>query len=329
MKSSSRSSALARLPTKLPNCSSSASSHRAADRERRTARRACRRCNHRRSTSATASLDRAETIARARFAARTGDASFLSMRTRPASPRAQRRCAIPSAWSDSAFSVRLESQSAVEIVDSRKRFRRRTRARARVFRDDRQRRRLGRGRSGTLSRTRRRFDRQRGDYRRARRRRRRRRHRRGDAAWRQLSDRADRVGTRNRRRAHAAPSCNAWPTTEGEAFAPHRSLWMLDVEERRTEPAAGVAESPRMSAATCGSSTRSARRSAATAARSPPFGPTTLPQSRLRAIVERTGIDARAIDDVYFGAANQSGEDNRNVARMAVLLADFRSRCRA
>ena len=31
----------------------------------------------------------------------------------------------------------------------------------------------------------------------------------------------------------------------------------------------------------------------------------------------------RSIDDVYFGAANQSGEDNRNVARMAVLLADL------
>jgi 3-oxoadipyl-CoA thiolase len=41
----------------------------------------------------------------------------------------------------------------------------------------------------------------------------------------------------------------------------------------------------------------------------------------VRAVVERTGIAPGAIDDVYFGAANQSGEDNRNVARMAVLLA--------
>ena len=40
-----------------------------------------------------------------------------------------------------------------------------------------------------------------------------------------------------------------------------------------------------------------------------------------RAIVERTGVDPAAIDDVHFGAANQSGEDNRNVARMAALLA--------
>jgi 3-oxoadipyl-CoA thiolase len=41
----------------------------------------------------------------------------------------------------------------------------------------------------------------------------------------------------------------------------------------------------------------------------------------LRALLERTGIAPAAVDDVYFGAANQSGEDNRNVARMAVLLA--------
>jgi len=38
-------------------------------------------------------------------------------------------------------------------------------------------------------------------------------------------------------------------------------------------------------------------------------------------IVERTGIDPGRIDDVYYGDANQAGEDNRNVARMATLLA--------
>jgi 3-oxoadipyl-CoA thiolase len=43
----------------------------------------------------------------------------------------------------------------------------------------------------------------------------------------------------------------------------------------------------------------------------------------MRAVVERTGIAPTAIDDVYLGAANQSGEDNRNVARMAVLLAQL------
>jgi len=41
----------------------------------------------------------------------------------------------------------------------------------------------------------------------------------------------------------------------------------------------------------------------------------------LAAAVERAGVEAGAIDDVYLGCANQAGEDNRNVARMAVLLA--------
>jgi 3-oxoadipyl-CoA thiolase len=37
--------------------------------------------------------------------------------------------------------------------------------------------------------------------------------------------------------------------------------------------------------------------------------------------VERAGVDGSAIDDVYLGCANQAGEDNRNVARIAALLA--------
>jgi len=41
----------------------------------------------------------------------------------------------------------------------------------------------------------------------------------------------------------------------------------------------------------------------------------------ISAAVERSGIDPAAIDDVYLGCANQAGEDNRNVARMAALLA--------
>jgi 3-oxoadipyl-CoA thiolase len=41
----------------------------------------------------------------------------------------------------------------------------------------------------------------------------------------------------------------------------------------------------------------------------------------VRAVVERSGVDPAEIADVYFGAANQSGEDNRDVARMAALLA--------
>ena len=43
----------------------------------------------------------------------------------------------------------------------------------------------------------------------------------------------------------------------------------------------------------------------------------------LRAIVDREGVDPGSVDDVILGCANQAGEDNRNVARMAVLLADF------
>ena len=42
----------------------------------------------------------------------------------------------------------------------------------------------------------------------------------------------------------------------------------------------------------------------------------------IKALLARNpGLDVAAIDDVYWGAANQAGEDNRNVARMAVLLA--------
>ncbi|MGN7949328.1 thiolase family protein [Microbacterium sp. 22215] len=43
----------------------------------------------------------------------------------------------------------------------------------------------------------------------------------------------------------------------------------------------------------------------------------------LRAIVERTGIDPARVDDVLLGDANQAGEDNRDVARFAALLAGF------
>jgi 3-oxoadipyl-CoA thiolase len=43
----------------------------------------------------------------------------------------------------------------------------------------------------------------------------------------------------------------------------------------------------------------------------------------LKALVERTGLDAAFVEEVYFGCANQAGEDNRNVGRMASLLAGF------
>jgi len=41
----------------------------------------------------------------------------------------------------------------------------------------------------------------------------------------------------------------------------------------------------------------------------------------IREAVERAGVDGAEVEDVYFGCANQAGEDNRNVARMALLLA--------
>jgi len=43
----------------------------------------------------------------------------------------------------------------------------------------------------------------------------------------------------------------------------------------------------------------------------------------LRALISRTGLDADEVEEVVLGCANQAGEDNRNVARMALLLAGF------
>src|SRR6266516_4461189 len=41
----------------------------------------------------------------------------------------------------------------------------------------------------------------------------------------------------------------------------------------------------------------------------------------IREVVDRSGVPAEQIEDVWFGCANQAGEDNRNVARMGALLA--------
>jgi 3-oxoadipyl-CoA thiolase len=49
--------------------------------------------------------------------------------------------------------------------------------------------------------------------------------------------------------------------------------------------------------------------------------PDDLAAAAIIAAVERAGVPPDEIEDVYMGAANQSGEDNRNVARMAALLA--------
>ena len=52
-----------------------------------------------------------------------------------------------------------------------------------------------------------------------------------------------------------------------------------------------------------------------------PVRPDDLAAHILRALLQRTGIDPALVEEVYLGCANQAGEDNRNVARMATLLA--------
>ncbi len=43
----------------------------------------------------------------------------------------------------------------------------------------------------------------------------------------------------------------------------------------------------------------------------------------IKEVLQRAGVDSGLVEEVYFGCANQAGEDNRNVARMAALLADL------
>ncbi|MDP9188746.1 MAG: thiolase family protein [Actinomycetota bacterium] len=52
-----------------------------------------------------------------------------------------------------------------------------------------------------------------------------------------------------------------------------------------------------------------------------PVRPDDLGAVAISALLERTGVPGEEIEDVYFGAANQAGEDNRDVARMSLLLA--------
>jgi 3-oxoadipyl-CoA thiolase len=51
--------------------------------------------------------------------------------------------------------------------------------------------------------------------------------------------------------------------------------------------------------------------------------PDDLAAAAIRSVVDRSGIDPALIEDVILGCANQAGEDNRDVARMALLLADL------
>jgi 3-oxoadipyl-CoA thiolase len=52
-----------------------------------------------------------------------------------------------------------------------------------------------------------------------------------------------------------------------------------------------------------------------------PIRPDDLAARTIAAAVERNGIDPATVEEVYFGCTNQAGEDNRNVARMASLVA--------
>jgi len=54
-----------------------------------------------------------------------------------------------------------------------------------------------------------------------------------------------------------------------------------------------------------------------------PVRPDDLAAHVLKALLERTGLAPAMVEEVYLGCANQAGEDNRNVARMAALLAGF------
>jgi len=49
--------------------------------------------------------------------------------------------------------------------------------------------------------------------------------------------------------------------------------------------------------------------------------PDDLASATISALISRNYIPAKSVDEVILGAANQSGDDNRNVARMALLLA--------
>jgi acetyl-CoA acyltransferase len=54
-----------------------------------------------------------------------------------------------------------------------------------------------------------------------------------------------------------------------------------------------------------------------------PVRPDDLGAVVLEALMERTSVEPGEVEDVYFGCANQAGEDNRDVARMSLLLASF------
>src|SRR5512136_1123991 len=54
-----------------------------------------------------------------------------------------------------------------------------------------------------------------------------------------------------------------------------------------------------------------------------PVRPDDMAAHVLKAIITRNQLDPALVEEVYLGCANQAGEDNRNIARMATLLAGF------
>ena len=114
-------------------------------------------------------------------------------------------------------------------------------------------------------------------------------------------------------------STGSTPTTAASAIARpwlRQRAWRAAADHRRTE-ARRLSRRP----ATPTSATRSARPSAATAALSS-VRTDDLAAVPIKALMARNKeVDWAAVADVIYGCANQAGEDNRNVARMAALLA--------
>ena len=133
-------------------------------------------------------------------------------------------------------------------------------------------------------------------------------------------DRAGRSRPATTSSASGAASCSTRPGARSTACSPRRAehvtrtvcaLRTVCSRERTWDPPTPT------------SSTRCGPRSAATAARWPRVRPDDLAAHVVdaRCSSARPTSTRRAIDDVVFGNANGAGEDNRNVARMAVLLA--------
>ena len=114
----------------------------------------------------------------------------------------------------------------------------------------------------------------------------------------------------------AAPGRDAGAGARGDRLGPGRGRRPAD---HRAADAGGARAAEGARCLRSSSATPSALRSAGSAERLAGTRPDDLAATVVRALAERNGLET--VDEVYFGDANQAGEDNRNVARMAVLLA--------